>query len=36
MDLNTLPENRTYLLKTKIVQSGIEYIIDDKSTFEIV
>jgi len=36
MDLNTLPENRTYLLKTKVIQSGIEYIIDDKSTFEIV
>jgi hypothetical protein len=36
LDLNTLPENRTYVLKTKIVQSGIEYIIDDKSTFEIV
>ncbi len=36
LNLNSLPENRTYKLKTKVVQSGIEYIIDDKSTFEIV
>ncbi len=35
LNLNTLPENRTYTLKTKIIQSGIEYIIDDKSIFEI-
>jgi hypothetical protein len=36
MELSTLPISRTYLLKLKIIQSGIEYIIDDKSVFEIV
>lgn len=36
MDLNTLPINRTYLLKLKIVEDGISTIIDDKLTFEIV
>ena len=36
MNLHTLPINRTYTLKTKIIQSDIEYIIDDKTTFEIV
>lgn len=36
MDLGTLSASRTYLLKLKIIQSGIEYIIDDKSVFEIV
>jgi hypothetical protein len=36
MDLNALPINRVYLLKIKITQSGIDYIIDDKTTFEIV
>jgi hypothetical protein len=36
MNLHTLPISRTYLLKLKIIQSGIEYIIDDKSVFEIV
>lgn len=36
MDLNTLPINRTYLLKLKIVESGISTIIDDKLIFEIV
>lgn len=36
MDLNTLPLNRTYLLKLKIVEDGISTIIDDKLTFEIV
>jgi len=36
LDLNSLPISRTYKLKIKIVQSGISYIIDDKSTFEIV
>ena len=36
MNLHTLPITRTYLLKLKIIQSGIEYIIDDKSVFEIV
>jgi hypothetical protein len=36
MDLNTLPINRTYLLKLKIVEGGISTIIDEKLTFEIV
>lgn len=36
MDLNTLPINRTYILKLKIVEGGISTIIDDKLTFEIV
>jgi hypothetical protein len=36
MNLNSLPFNRTYILKTKISQGGIDYIIDDKSIFEIV
>ena len=36
MDFNALPENRVYLLKLKITQSGIDYIIDEKTTFEIV
>jgi len=36
LNLNTLPENRTYKLKTKVIQNGVEYIIDDKSIFEIV
>ncbi len=36
MDLNTLPINRTYVLKLKIVESGISTIIDDKLIFEIV
>jgi hypothetical protein len=36
MDLNTLPINRTYLLKLKIVENGISTIIDDKLIFEIV
>jgi hypothetical protein len=36
LDLNTLPSNRVYKIKIKVIQSGITYIIDDKSTFEIV
>ncbi len=36
LDLNTLPFNRVYKLKIKVIQSGITYIIDDKLTFEIV
>jgi hypothetical protein len=36
MDLSTLPLNRTYKLKIKIVESGISTIIDDKFIFEIV
>jgi hypothetical protein len=36
MDLNTLPINRIYLLKLKIVENGISTIIDEKLTFEIV
>ena len=36
LNLNTLPINRIYLLKLKIVESGISTIIDDKLIFEIV
>ena len=36
LDLNTLPANRVYKMKIKVVQAGISYIIDDKTTFEIV
>ena len=36
MDLSTLPDNRTYKLKLKVVESGISTIIDDKYTFEII
>jgi hypothetical protein len=36
MDLNTLPINRTYLLKLEIVEGGISTIIDEKLIFEIV
>ena len=36
MDLSTLPINRTYLLKLKIVEGGISTIIDDKLKFEII
>lgn len=36
MDLATLPINRTYLLKLKIVESGITTIIDDNLKFEII
>lgn len=36
MNLNGLVHNRVYLLKMKISQGGIDYIIDDKSVFEIV
>jgi hypothetical protein len=36
MDLSTLPINRTYRLKIKIVESGITTIVDDKYIFEIV
>jgi hypothetical protein len=36
MSLNTLPINRTYKLKIKIIESGISTIIDDKLIFEIV
>ena len=36
MDLNTLPINRTYVLKLKIDEDGISTIIDDKLTFEII
>jgi hypothetical protein len=35
MNLNTLPINRTYKLKIKIVEGGISTIIDDKLIFEI-
>ncbi len=36
MDLSTLPINRTYVLKLKIVENGISTIIDDKLIFEII
>jgi hypothetical protein len=36
MDLSTLPINRTYLLKLKIVEGGISTIIDDELKFEII
>lgn len=36
VDLSTFPINRTYVLKLKIIESGISTIIDDKLTFEIV
>jgi hypothetical protein len=36
MDLSTLPINRVYRLKIKIVESGITTIVDDKYIFEIV
>lgn len=36
MDLNTLPINRTYKIKIKIIESGISTIIDDKLIFEII
>lgn len=36
VDLSTLPNNRTYRLKIKIVESGISTIIDEKLIFEIV
>ena len=36
MDLSTLPLDRTYKLKIKIVESGISTVIDDKFIFEIV
>jgi hypothetical protein len=36
MDLSTLPTNRTYLLKLKIVEGGVSTIIDDNLKFEII
>jgi hypothetical protein len=36
MDLSTLPINRTYRLKIKIIESGISTFVDDKYIFEIV
>lgn len=36
IDLSTLPINRTYKLKIKVVEGGISTIIDDKLTFEII
>ena len=35
LDLNTLPADRVYRIKTKVEIGGIEYIFDDKNTFEI-
>jgi hypothetical protein len=36
MDLSTLPINRTYRLKIKIIENGISTIVDGKYIFEIV
>jgi hypothetical protein len=36
MNLNTLPANRMYKIKLKIVEGGISTLIDDKLIFEIV
>jgi hypothetical protein len=36
MDLSTLPIQRTYKLRLKIVENGISTIIDDKYIFEII
>jgi len=36
MDLNSLPTNRTYKLKLKIVENGISTLIDDKLIFQII
>ena len=36
INLNTIPKNRTYKLKLKVIESGISTIIDDKYTFEII
>ena len=36
MNLNTLPANRVYKIKLKIVEGGISTLIDDKLIFEIV
>ena len=36
MDLATLPINRTYKLKIKVIEDGITNVIDDKMIFEIV
>jgi len=35
MELNTLPIDRVYKIKTKVTIGGIDYIFDDKNTFEI-
>jgi hypothetical protein len=36
MDLTTLPINRTYKLKIKVIEDGVTTVIDDKMIFEIV
>jgi hypothetical protein len=36
MDLTTLPINRTYKLKIKVIEDGVTNVIDDKMIFEIV
>ena len=36
MNLNTLPANRVYVIKLKIVEGGISTLIDNKLIFEIV
>jgi len=36
MDLNSLPVNRAYKIKIKIIENGISTLIDDKLTFQII
>lgn len=36
MDLSTLPINRTYRLKIKIIEDGVSTILDEKHVFEII
>ncbi len=36
MNLNSLPKNRTYKLKLKVIESGISTIIDEKYIFDLV
>jgi hypothetical protein len=36
MSLNSLPINRTYKLKIKVIESGISTIVDNKLIFEII
>ena len=36
MNLNTLPKNRTYKLKLKVIEDGISTIIDEKYIFDLI
>ena len=36
MNLNTLPKNRTYKLKLKVIENGISTIIDEKYIFDLI